>query len=78
MIFFRDIFYIIDNYYFFIVSNMQPWLLAMIIILCVLLVAGLVLFIRWWRARQHLYSNAQSGLPYHIELEDDQFSIDQY
>lgn len=59
-------------------KGVQPWLIAVVIVLTILLIVGLALFLKWFRGRQHLYSNADIGLPYHIELEDEGLTSNNY
>lgn len=55
-------------------SGIRPWSIILIVACCILVIIGIVMLARWWRGR-HLYSS-ELGLPYHIELDDDDFSID--
>jgi hypothetical protein len=58
---------------------MKPWLLVIVVVLCILVVVALALFLRYWRSKQqHRYHNGETGLPYHIELDEEDFSIDQF
>ncbi|XP_066928039.1 uncharacterized protein [Clytia hemisphaerica] len=59
-------------------TGVQPWLLIVLVLFGILLIVAVAIFLKWWRSRQHNYSNADIGLPYHIELDDDDFTIDQF
>ena len=64
-------------------SGIAPWLLIVIVVSCIVGVVVIVLVVRYCRLKQHHRYHSgggddELGLPYHIELEENDFSIDQY